>query len=95
VELPFGKKEQFTLSLAGGLAIGLLDANESWKQTVPFSETHRQFTGSGNTFDVLWGGIRRECGLPVQRTLGRGGGVQFQDLALTTILSMDDSESGT
>ena len=33
LEFPFGKKEQFILSLSAGLAVGLLDANESWKQT--------------------------------------------------------------
>jgi hypothetical protein len=82
VELPFGKKEQFTLSLAGGLAIGLLDANESWKQTVtiPGNGTVNS-TGSGNTFDVLWGWyVGANADYRLSEHWGVAGGVQFQDL---------------
>jgi len=82
VEIPFGKKEQFTLSLAGGLAVGLLDANESWSQTVVIpgtSSTHS--TGSGNTFDVMWGWyLGANADYQINEHWGVAGGVQFQDL---------------
>jgi hypothetical protein len=82
VELPFGKKQQFTLSLAGGLAVGLLDANESWKQTVtmPGNGTITS-TGSGNSIDVLWGWyVGANADYRVSEHWGVAGGVQFQDL---------------
>jgi hypothetical protein len=82
VEIPFGKKEQLTLSLAGGLAVGLLDANESWKQTVtiPGNGTITS-TGSGNAFDVLWGWyVGANMDYRFSEHWGVAGGVQFQDL---------------
>jgi hypothetical protein len=82
VELPFGKKEQFTLSLAAGLAVGLLDANESWNQAVVIPGTSPSHsTGSGNTFDVLWGWyLGANADYQINEHWGVAGGVQFQDL---------------
>jgi hypothetical protein len=82
VELPFGKKEQFTLSMAGGLAVGLLDANESWNQTITIpGSSPSASTGSGNTFDVLWGWYAgANANYQFSEHWGVAGGVQFQDL---------------
>ena len=82
VEIPFGKKEQFTLSLAGGLAVGLLDANESWKQTVTIPANGSiTSNGSGNSFDVLWGWyVGANADYQFSEHWGVAGGVQFQDL---------------
>jgi hypothetical protein len=82
LEFPFGKKEQFTLSLSAGLAAGLLDANDSWKQTVTMPGNGSITThGGGSNFDVLWGGY---AGLNADYQFtehwGVSGGVQFEDL---------------
>jgi hypothetical protein len=82
VEFPFGKKDQFTLSLSAGLAVGLLDANDSWKQTVTIPGNPTVISsGGGSDFNLLWGGY---VGLDADYQLGEhwgiSGGVQFQDL---------------
>jgi hypothetical protein len=82
VEMPFGKKEQLTLSLAGGLAVGLLDANETWNQsvTIPGNGTFSS-NGSGNSFAVLWGWYAgANVDYQISEHWGIAGGVQFQDL---------------
>jgi hypothetical protein len=82
VELPLGKKQQFLLSLAGGLALGLLDAKESWKQTANIPGQGPVFsTGSDNAFAMLWGwyvGANVDC--QFNEHWGVASGVQFQDL---------------
>lgn len=82
VEIPFGKKEQFTLSLAGGLAVGLLDVNESWNQTVTIQGSGPDnSTGGGNSFDVLWGWYAgANADYQINEHWGVTAGVQFQDL---------------
>jgi hypothetical protein len=82
VEFPFGKKEQFTLSLSAGLAAGLLDANESWKQTVSIPGNGSIISnGGGDDFETLWGfyaGL--DADYQISKHWGVSGGVQFQDL---------------
>ena len=68
VEYPFGDKKQFTLSLSGGLAVGLLDATESWNQTVTFGNNVITSSGGGSSFDALWGFY-----------IGANGNYQFSD----------------
>ena len=82
VEFPFGKKDQFTLSLSGGLAVGLLDANDSWKQTVTIPGNPTVISnGGGDDFDLLWGGyIGLDADYKLSEHWGISGGVQFQDL---------------
>jgi hypothetical protein len=82
VELPFGKQEQFTLSLAGGLAVGLLEANESWIQTVSIpGNSAVTFNGNGSSFGVLWGWYAgANVDYQFSEHWGVAGGVQFQDL---------------
>jgi hypothetical protein len=81
VEFPFGDQEQFTLSLSGGLAVGLLDASESWKQTVTYDSTTLISNGGGNNFDTLWGFYAgAEADYQFSEHWGVAAGVQFQDL---------------
>jgi hypothetical protein len=82
VEMPFGKKEEFTLSLAGGLALGLLDANESWTQTLAIPANGTLIAnGNGNSLDVLWGWYAgANADYQFNEHWGVAGGVQFQDL---------------
>ena len=82
LEFPFGKKEQFTLSLSAGLAVGLLDANESWTQTVTMPGNGSVTTkGGGNDFEVLWGGYGAlNVGWQFAEHWGVTGGVQYQNL---------------
>jgi hypothetical protein len=82
VEFPFGKKDQFTLSLSGGLAVGLLDANDSWKQTATIPGYSPIISsGGGSDFDLLWGGyVGLDADYKISEHWGVSGGVQFQDL---------------
>jgi hypothetical protein len=82
LEFPFGKKEQFTLSLSAGVALGLLYANESWQQTISIPGNASITThGGGNDFDVLWGGYASlNADYRINEKWGVIGGVQFQDL---------------
>jgi hypothetical protein len=82
VEFPFGENEQFTLSLSTGLALGLLDANESWKQTVTIPGNGSIISnGGGDDLGALWGfyvGVNTDY--QISEHWGVSGGVQFQDL---------------
>jgi hypothetical protein len=81
VELPFGKKEQFTLSLSGGLAVGLLDANESWQQTLSLANGGGSISGGGNNVDVLWGWYAgASANYQFSEHWGLDAGAQFEDL---------------
>jgi hypothetical protein len=81
VELPLGDKEQFTLSLSGGLAAGLIDASESWKQTVTFGNNVVNSSGGGSNLDALWGFYAgAQANYQFNDHWGIAGGVQFQDL---------------
>ena len=83
VELPFGKQEQFTLALSSGLALGLVDASESWNEalTLPGGGAPIRISGSGNNFDVLWGWyVSGTANYQLNQQWGLAAGVQFQDL---------------
>jgi hypothetical protein len=49
--LEWPMSERWNVSVCGGLAVGLLDANASWKQTSGSAVTK----GSGSDWEVLWG----------------------------------------
>jgi hypothetical protein len=83
IELPFGKQQQFTVSLSGGLAAGLVNANESWKQTLTLAGGggSSTVTGGGHNFDVLWGWYAgASANYQFSKHWGLDAGVQFQDL---------------
>jgi hypothetical protein len=82
VEIPFGKQEEFTLSLAGGLAVGLLAANESWHQAVSIpGNGNSAFNGSGSDFTVLWGWYAGgNVAYQFSEHWSVAAGAQFQDL---------------
>ncbi len=76
LEIPLG--DPLNLSLSGGLAVGVLDADASWSQT---SGSTRIASGSGSDCDVLWGGYLSAaltCYLSERWSLV--GGAQFQTL---------------
>lgn len=83
LELPLGEKEKLTLRLSAGLAVGLLDANASWQETLtlPNNGGTTVTSGSGKDFDVLWGGyFDLDAAYQISRRWGVAAGVQLQDL---------------
>jgi hypothetical protein len=85
IELPFGKKEQFTILLTGGLAVGLVHANESWKQTLVLDGTGSASTtaGGGSDTGLLWGWYAgATANYKFNEHWGVSAGVQFQDLGI-------------
>jgi len=81
IELPFGKQQQFTLALSGGLALGLINANESWKQTLTIAGGSSTYSGGGNDTSLLWGGyVAVTANYQFDKHWGVEAGVQFQDL---------------
>ncbi len=81
VEFPFGDKEQFTLLLSGGLAGGLLDTSESWKQTFTFGNNTITSNGGGSDFDALWGFyVEANANYQFNEHWGIAASLQFQDL---------------
>jgi hypothetical protein len=55
--LNFPLTEKLNLSISGGLAVGLLDSQASWSDTVTVSGKSVLSTGSGNDFGILLGGV--------------------------------------
>ena len=84
VEMPFGKKQQFTLALSGGLAVGLINANESWKQTLTLDSGGASTThGGGSDSQILWGYYASlTANYQLNKHWGADLGVQFQDLGV-------------
>ena len=83
IELPFGKQQQFTLALSGGLALGLIHANESWKQTLTLAGGGGSSTtsGGGNDTSLLWGWyVGASANYRLNEHWGIDAGVQLQDL---------------
>ncbi len=82
IEIPFGKQQQFTLSLSGGLALGLINVNESWKQTLTLAGGGGgTYSGGGNDTSLLWGGyVGASANYRIDKHWGIDAGVQFQDL---------------
>jgi hypothetical protein len=82
LEFPFGEQEQLLISVSGGLALGILDATESWKQTanIPGIGTSTS-NGSLSNMELLWGGyLSLSADYRLNKNWGVMGGVQFQSL---------------
>lgn len=80
VDFPMG--EDWSLHLSGGLALGLLDDNEAWQQTlnVPGIGSPAA-SGSGSDFKVLWGYyVGLDAAYQFNKRWGVEGGVQFEDI---------------
>jgi hypothetical protein len=85
VELPLSEK--LDLRLSGGLAIGLLDANESWQQTLtPLpGGGSATATGGGDAFETLWGYYASvDATWQINNRWAVDGALQFQDLGKFT-----------
>ena len=80
IEYPLSKK--WSLHLSGGLAVGLLDAEASWKETLNLpSQNPITVAGGGSDTSLLWGYyIGLEAAYQINKDWGVAGGVQFQDL---------------
>ena len=55
LEFPLG--ERLTFGFSGGLAVGLLDGEASWTDTITVAGKSASSSGSGSDFGVLWGGF--------------------------------------
>ena len=83
IELPFGKKEQFTILVSVGPAVGLIHANEHWKQTLTLdgSGNSSSTSGGGSNTDILWGWYgAATANYQFDKHWGISAGVQYQDL---------------
>jgi len=81
IEYPLSKK--WSLHLSGGLAVGLLDAEANWKETLtdPVNNLTVTASGSGRDTSLLWGYyIGLEAAYQFNKDWGVEAGVQFQDL---------------
>lgn len=75
LELPLGGP--MNLSISGGLAVGLMDAEASWSQRSGSST----LSGSGDDWDVLWGGYASATVTwALSERWSLAGGAQFQTL---------------
>jgi hypothetical protein len=81
VEMPLSK--HWSVHLSGGLAVGLLDGNMSWNETltVPGTTTDIFRSGSGSDNQFLWGYyVGLSAVYQFNERWGVEAGVQFQDL---------------
>jgi len=49
--------DHLNLGLSGGLAVGLLNSEASWSDTITVAGKSAPSTGSGSDFGVVWGGF--------------------------------------
>lgn len=83
IEMPLSRR--LSLHFSGGLAVGLLDGEASWRQSLalPNNPASYSIQGGGDNTALLWGYY---VGLQVQYQFndrwGVEAGVQFQDLGL-------------
>jgi len=80
--LEFPMSQKWSLHLSGGLALGLLDDNESWRQTINISGIGSSTaSGQDSDFRMLWGYYASfDAAYQFSRRWGVEGGLQFQDL---------------
>jgi len=55
--LSFPLVDHLNLGLSGGLAVGLLNSEASWSDTITVAGKSAPSTGSGSDFGVVWGGF--------------------------------------
>lgn len=77
LEIPFS--ERIRLNLIGGLAVGFLDAEASWRQSATVSTGSS--SGRGRDFAVLWGGyLGANLSWEFREDWSLTGGAQYQTL---------------
>jgi hypothetical protein len=81
VELPLNNGK-WDVRLSGGLAVGLLNGNESWTQTLtPAVGSPVTYSGGGSAFDALWGFyVSLEAAWQLNQRWAVDAAVQYQDL---------------
>jgi hypothetical protein len=83
LELPLSKR--WSLHLSGGLAVGLLDGDASWRENLAVPGLAQPITESGGGSDtkLLWGYyIGLQAAYQFNNRWGLEAGVQFQDLGI-------------
>ena len=55
--MSFPVSQKLSLSISGGLAVGLIDSQASWSDTVTVAGKSVTTKGSGDDFGILWGGV--------------------------------------
>jgi hypothetical protein len=55
--LSFPLSQKLDLSISGGLAVGLINSQASWSDTVTVAGKSVSSRGSGDDFGILWGGV--------------------------------------
>jgi hypothetical protein len=81
--IEFPLTEKLSLHLSGGLAVGLLDGQANWRETLtlPGGGTSTTTTGGGNDTSLLWGYyVGLDASYQINDRWGVEVGVQFQDL---------------
>ena len=81
LEMPLSKR--LSVHVSGGFAVGLLDANASWTETLtaPNGGGSTSTSGAGKNFDVLYGEYARlNFAYQLDRHWAAEIGAQFQDL---------------
>jgi hypothetical protein len=75
--------EKLSLHASGGLAVGIVDANANWKETLtlPGGGSGSTTSGGGSDTAVKWGYyIGVDAAYQLSEHWGVDAGVQFQDL---------------
>jgi hypothetical protein len=79
--LDFPMSEKWSLHLSGGLALGLLDDNEAWQQTLNTGAGTLTASGQGTDFKMLWGYyVSLDAAYQINKRWGVEGGVQYEDI---------------
>jgi hypothetical protein len=80
--LEYPINDRLSLRASGGLALGLLDASASWRQSISIpGEGTTLLSGQSERLTVLWGGyVSVNAAWQLSEHWNVEGGVQFQDL---------------
>jgi hypothetical protein len=79
VEFPL--TEKLSLHVSGGLALGLIDGNDSWQEALTVTGVTTTSAGHGEAFDMLWGGyLGADATWQINKRWSIEGGAQFQDI---------------
>ena len=83
LEMPLSKR--WSLHLSGGLAVGLIDDDVSWRETLTLPEGGRAITSnySGSNTQLLWGYyVGLQAAYQISQRWGVEAGVQYQDIGV-------------
>jgi hypothetical protein len=79
--LDYAIADKVNLWVSGGLALGLLDAEASWNETVSLGTSSVHSVGRDSDLDMLWGWyVGGNISWDITQRWSVLGGVQFQDL---------------